>query len=83
MPAYDGTIRIDSGIDTKGFNAGISKLSASTGKFKNLLGSLDGTGSKVIFSLVKGFVKLEVLIGEGHVVKTETCKNGDNHNGDN
>jgi hypothetical protein len=55
---YDGTIRIDSRIDPKGFNKGIGVLTQSTNKFGKLLSNLSLSGSKLVRNIGFAFFKV-------------------------
>ena len=63
---YDGTIRIDSRIDTKGFNRGMRDLSRS---FSGLLRTVGGfavlnLGARAFGSLIRGAVDLSATLTE-------------------
>ncbi|RJQ42810.1 MAG: hypothetical protein C4545_04025, partial [Anaerolineaceae bacterium] len=45
---YDGTIRIDSSIEPKGFNNGVQKLSMS---MKGVMKAISSSISKVVFGI--------------------------------
>jgi hypothetical protein len=49
MPGYDGSIRIDSKINSKGFNKGISGMTAGLGKLAAAVGIAFGVGAIINF----------------------------------
>jgi phage tail tape-measure protein len=49
MPKYDGAIRIDTRIDTKGADKGISTLAASLKSFASMVGVAFGVGAIIQF----------------------------------
>lgn len=75
MPAYDGSIRIDTRIDERGLNKGIQSITGSLGKLAAAMGVAFGIGALVNFGksavdvaaqMSNAFIGLEsVVTGQG------------------